>query len=53
MQKGRNLRELGYLKCDVLSHIRYHGVLLVIDAAVNWLSLATWFGTFSAAGARM
>ena len=53
MQKGRNLRELVYLSVACLSHIRYHGVLLAIDAAVNWLSLGTSFGTFSATGTRM
>ena len=36
-----------------LSHVRYHGVLLWNDVAVDWLSVGTWFGTFSAAGARM
>ena len=36
-----------------LSHIRYHGVLLWNDVTVDWLCLGTWFGTFSAAGARM
>ena len=30
-----------------LSHIRYHGVLLWNEIAVDWLSVAMWFGAFS------
>ena len=36
-----------------LRHIRYHGVLLQNEIAVDWLSMAMWFGTFSSLGARM
>ena len=47
------MRELGYLKVECLSHIRYHGVLLWNEIAVDWLSVAMWFGTFSSLGRRM
>ena len=36
-----------------LSYIRYHGVLLWNETAVDWLSVAIWFGTYSCFGARM
>ena len=35
-----------------LSHIRYHVVLLWNEIAVDWLSVAMWFGPFSSFGAR-
>ena len=38
---------------ECLSHIRYHGVLLWNEIAVDWLSVAMWFGTFSSLGAGM
>ena len=41
------MRELGYLKVGYLSHIRYHGVLLWNEIAVDWLSVAMWFGACS------
>ena len=30
------MQELGYLKVAYLSHIRYHGVLLCNEIAVDW-----------------
>ena len=36
-----------------MSHIRYHGVLLWNEIAVDWLSVAMWFGTCSCFGAGM
>ena len=53
MQKEEKLRELGYLKVACLSHIRYHGVLLWNEIAVDWLSVAMWFGACSCLGAGM
>ena len=38
------MQELGYLKVACLSHIRFHGVLLWNEIAVDWLSVAMWFG---------
>ena len=40
LQKEEILQELGYLKVASLSHIRYHGVLLWNEMAVDWLSVA-------------
>ena len=36
-----------------MSHIRYHDILLRNDGTVDWLSVRTWFGTYSAPGARI
>ena len=36
-----------------LSHIKYHGVLLWNKIAVDWLSAAKYFGTYSCLGVRM
>ena len=36
-----------------LSHRRYRGVLLWNDVTVDWLSVGSWFGTFSAPGAGL
>ena len=36
-----------------LDHIRYHCVLLRNEIAVDWLSVAMWFGTYSCLSARM
>ena len=36
-----------------MSHIRYHGVLLWNDVTIDWLSVGTWFDTFSAPDVRM
>ena len=47
------LQELGYLKVACLRHIRYFGVLLWNEIAVDWLSVAMWFGICSCYGARM
>ena len=40
------LQEINYLKVACLSHIRYHGVLLWNEIAVDWLSMAMWFGKY-------
>ena len=32
---------------ECLSYIRYHGVLLWNEIAVDWLSVAMWFGACS------
>ena len=53
LQKEEILQELGYLKVASLSHIRYHGVLLWNEMAVDWLSVAIWFGIYSCLGVRM
>ena len=53
LQKEEKLQELGYLKMACLSHIRYHGFLLWNEIAVDWLSVAMWFGTCSCLGAGM
>ena len=47
------MRELGYLKVECLSHIRYRGVLLWNEIAVDWLSVAMWFGASSCLRAGM
>ena len=47
------MRELGYLKVECLSHIRYRGVLLWNEIAVDWLSVAMWFGACSCLRAGM
>ena len=47
------MRELGYLKVGCLSHIRYHGVLLWNEIAVDWSSLAMWFGACSSLSVGM
>ena len=47
------MRELGYLKVESLSHIRFHGVLLWNEIAVDWLSVTMWFGACSCLGAGM
>ena len=47
------MRELGYLKVGYLSHIRYHGVLLWNEIAVDWLNVAMWFGAYSCRSAGM
>ena len=47
------MRELGYLKVGYLSHIRYHGVLLWNEIAVDWLSVGMWFGACSCLSAGM
>ena len=47
------LQELGYLKVACLRHKRYFGVLLWNEIAVDWLSVAMWFGICSCYGARM
>ena len=36
-----------------MSLIRYHGVLLCYEIAVDWLSVSMGFGTFSSPIARM
>ena len=41
------MRELGYLKVEFLTHIMYRGVLLWNEIAVDWLSMAMWFGACS------
>ena len=53
LQKEEKLQEFGYLKVACLSHIRYHGVLLWNEIAVDWLSVAMWFGACSCLGAGM
>ena len=53
LQKKKKLRELGYLKVECLGHIRYHGVLLWNEIAVDWLSVAMWFGACSCLSAGM
>ena len=53
MQKEEILQELGYFKVACLGHIKYRGVLFWNDIAVDWLSVAMWFGTYSCFGARM
>ena len=50
LQKEEKFQELGYLKMACLSHIRYHGFLLWNEIAVDWLSVAMWFGTCSCLG---
>ena len=47
------MRELGYLKVESLSHIRFHGVLLWNEIAVDWLSVAMWFGECSSLSVGM
>ena len=47
------MQELDHLKVPYLRHIRYHGVLLWNEIAVDWLSVTKWFGTYSCLGARM
>ena len=47
------MREICYLKMECLSHIRYHGVLLWNEIAVDWLSVAMWFGACSCLTAGM
>ena len=47
------LQELGYLKVVCLSDIMYHSVLLWNEIAVDWLSVAMQFGTYSCLDARM
>ena len=42
-----------WLRMEWLSHIRYHGVLLWNDVTIDWLSVGTWFDTFSAPDVRM
>ena len=37
----------------MLSHIRYHDILLQNDVTVDWLSVHTLFGTCCAPGVRM
>ena len=53
LQKEEKLRELGYLKVECLSHIRYRGVLLWNEIRVDWLSVAMWFGACSCLSAGM
>ena len=53
LQKEEKLQELGYLKVACLSHIRYHGVLLWNEIAVDWLNVAMWFGAYSCLSAGM
>ena len=36
-----------------MSHIRYYGILLWNEVAIDWLSVSTWFGTFTALGSKM
>ena len=36
-----------------MSHIRHQGVHLWNEVTIDWLSVGTWFGTFSALGSRM
>ena len=36
-----------------MSHIRYHGVLLWNEIAVDWSSLAMWFGACSSLSVGM
>ena len=47
------MQKLGYLKVACLSHIRYHGVLLWNEIAVDWLSVAMWFGECSSLSVGM
>ena len=47
------MHELGYLKVACLSYIRYHGVLLWNEIAVDWLSVVMWFSACSFLGAGM
>ena len=47
------MREIGYLKVECLSHVRYHGVHLWNETGVDWLSVAMWFGACSCLSARM
>ena len=47
------MQERGFLKVAYLNHIRRHGVLLGNEIAVDWLSVARWFGTYNCLGARM
>ena len=53
LQKEEKLREICYLKVECLSHIRYHGVLLWNEIAVDWLSVAMQFGACSCFSAGM
>ena len=53
LQKQEILQELGYFKVACLGHIKYRGVLFWNEIAVDWLSVAMWFGTYSCLGARM
>ena len=53
LQKKEKLQELGYLKVACLSHIRYHGVLLWNEIAVDLFSVAMWFGTCSCLAVEM
>ena len=36
-----------------MSHIRYHGVLMWNEMAVDWFSVVMWFGTLSSLSVRM
>ena len=36
-----------------MRHRRYHSVLFWNEIAVDWLSVAMWFGAFSSLGVRM
>ena len=36
-----------------MSLIRYYGILLWNEVAIDWLSVGTWFGTFTALGSKM
>ena len=47
------MHELGYLKVACLSYIRYHGVLLWNEIAVDWLSVVMWFSACSCLGTGM
>ena len=47
------MQELGYLKVACLSYIRYHGVLLWNEIAVDWLSVVMWFSACSCLGVGM
>ena len=47
------MQELGYLKVECLSHIRYHGVLLWNENAVDCLSVTMGFGACNCLGAGM
>ena len=47
------MQGLGYLKVACLSHIRCHGVIFWNEIAVDWLSVAMWFGPYSCLGASM
>ena len=47
------MQELGNLKVVCLNHIRFHGVLLWNETAVDWLIVGMWFGAFTSLGAKI